>query len=121
MFRFSVHTFDTDTGELGGPRESLRLQPKPARLLAMLLEAGGELVEREQIRATLWPDTTVDFDAGLNTCMRQIRTGLRESGGEAPSLSFCHHSDPDRKMTSRPRSSFRSAFIQNGRVLMRGQ
>ena len=82
MFRFSVHTFDTDTGELGGPRESLRLQPKPARLLAMVLEAGGELVEREQIRATLWPDTTVDFDAGLNTCMRQIRTALRESGGE---------------------------------------
>lgn len=82
MFRFSNHTFDPDTGELDGPRESLRLQPKPARLLAMLLDAGGELVEREEIRAALWPDTNVDFDAGLNTCMRQIRTAVRETGGD---------------------------------------
>lgn len=80
MFRFDNHTFDPDTGELDGPRESLRLPPKPARLLTMLLEAGGELVERDDIRAALWPDTTVDFDAGLNTCVRQIRTALRETG-----------------------------------------
>jgi DNA-binding winged helix-turn-helix (wHTH) protein/TolB-like protein len=83
VFRFDNHTFDPDTGELDGPRESLRLQPKPARLLAMLLEAGGELVERDNIRQTLWPDTTVDFDAGLNTCMRQIRTAIKETGGDA--------------------------------------
>jgi len=83
LFRFNNHTFDPDTGELDGPRESLRLQPKPARLLAMLLEAAGELVERDAIRDALWPDTTVDFDAGLNTCMRQIRTAIKETGGEA--------------------------------------
>ena len=83
MFRFLDHTFDPDTGELDGPRESLRLPPKPGRLLAMLLEAGGELVERDAIRDALWPDTTVDFEAGLNTCVRQIRTALRETGGEA--------------------------------------
>lgn len=82
MFRFNNHTFDPDTGELDGPRESLRLQPKPARLLAMLLAAAGELVERDTIRAALWPDTTVDFDAGLNTCMRQIRTALKETGAD---------------------------------------
>jgi DNA-binding winged helix-turn-helix (wHTH) protein/TolB-like protein len=81
VYRFDSHTFDPDTGELDGPRESLRLQPKPARLLAMLLEAEGELVERDAIRAALWPDTTVDFDAGLNTCVRQIRTALDATGG----------------------------------------
>lgn len=81
MFRFDNHSFDPETGELDGPRESLRLPPKPARLLTMLLEAGGELVERDDIRAALWPDTMVDFDAGLNTCVRQIRTALRETGG----------------------------------------
>jgi len=83
LLRFGDHTFDPDTGELDGPRESVRLQPKPARLLAMLLAAGGDLVEREQIRAALWPDTTVDFDAGLNTCVRQIRTALQQTGGSA--------------------------------------
>jgi DNA-binding winged helix-turn-helix (wHTH) protein/TolB-like protein len=82
LFRFASHTFDPDTGELDGPRESLRLQPKPARLLALLLAAGGDLVERDEIREALWPDTNVDFDAGLNTCVRQIRTALRETGGD---------------------------------------
>lgn len=82
MFCFGNHTFDPDTGELDGPREAMRLQPKPARLLAMLLEAGGELVERDSIRAALWPDTNVDFEAGLNTCVRQIRTALRDSGDD---------------------------------------
>ncbi|MGD8329996.1 MAG: winged helix-turn-helix domain-containing protein [Acidobacteriota bacterium] len=83
MFRFNNHTFDPETGELDGPRESLRLQPKPARLLTMLLEAAGELVERGAIRDALWPDTTVDFDAGLHTCMGQIRTAIKETGGDA--------------------------------------
>lgn len=82
MFQFDHHTYDPATGEVEGPRGSARLQPKPARLLAMLLEARGSLVEREAIRTALWPDTNVDFDAGLNTCVRQIRTALGDTGGE---------------------------------------
>ena len=80
-FRFDEHSFDPDTGELSGPGGSHRLQPKPAQLLAMLLGAGGTLVERDAIRAELWPDTNVDFDSGLNTCTRQIRAAFGESGG----------------------------------------
>ncbi len=82
MFRFADRTFDPDTGELHGAGTSTRLAPKPARLLAMLLDAEGELVEREQIRAQLWPDTNVDFDAGLHTCIRQIRTAVRQTGDD---------------------------------------
>jgi len=81
IFRFDKHSFDPDTGELSGPNGSHRLQPKPARLLAMLLGAGGNLVERDTIRAELWPDTNVDFDSGLNTCTRQIRAAFSGSGG----------------------------------------
>ena len=81
MFHFAEHHFDPGTGEVEGPRGSTRLQPKPARLLAMLLEADGGLVERDD--AALWPDTNVDFDAGLNTCVRQIRAALSDTGGAA--------------------------------------
>ncbi len=81
IFRFDEHSFDPDTGELSGPSASHRLQPKPAQLLAMLLRAGGNLVERDTIRDELWPDTNVDFDSGLNTCTRQIRAAFSESGG----------------------------------------
>jgi len=82
LFRFHDHSFDPDTGELDGPRGSVRLQPKPARLLAMLLAGGGDLVDRDSIRDALWPDTNVDFDANLNTCVKQIRTALRETGDD---------------------------------------
>ncbi len=81
IFRFDNHSFDPDTGELSGPSGSHRLQPKPAQLLAMLLGAGGNLVDRDAIRKELWPDTNVDFDSGLNTCTRQIRAAFGESGG----------------------------------------
>ncbi len=81
IFRFDNHSFDPDTGELSGPGGSHRLQPKPAQLLAMLLDAGGNLVERDMIREELWPDTNVDFDSGLNTCTRQIRAAFGASGG----------------------------------------
>ncbi len=34
-------------------------------------------VRREDIQKELWPDDTfVDFDTGINSCVRQIRTAL---------------------------------------------
>ena len=39
----------------------------------------GELVTREEIREAIWgKETNVDFDQGLNVCIRQIRTALSD-------------------------------------------
>jgi DNA-binding winged helix-turn-helix (wHTH) protein/TolB-like protein len=80
--RFDGFRFDPETGELAGPGGSSRLQPKPAAMLALLLARPGELVTREELRRELWPETTVDFDQSLNTCVRQIRVALGEEAGE---------------------------------------
>jgi predicted MFS family arabinose efflux permease len=37
------------------------------------------VVTREELRAALWPEGThVDFDRGINFCMSQVRTALRD-------------------------------------------
>jgi TolB-like protein len=48
----------------------------------MLASRPGELVRREELCRAIWGDeTVVDFERGLNTCMRQIRTALGEEAG----------------------------------------
>ncbi|HWB81168.1 MAG TPA: winged helix-turn-helix domain-containing protein, partial [Nannocystaceae bacterium] len=69
-------TFVRDTGELRGASATTRLAPQPAALLALLVDHAGEIVSRDTIKQVLWPDTAVDFEAGLHQCIRQIRVAL---------------------------------------------
>jgi DNA-binding winged helix-turn-helix (wHTH) protein/TolB-like protein len=55
------------------------LQPQPARVLELLARRSGEVVSREEIRETVWGESFVDFDAGLNFCIKQIRRALGDS------------------------------------------
>jgi TolB-like protein/DNA-binding winged helix-turn-helix (wHTH) protein/Tfp pilus assembly protein PilF len=53
------------------------LQPQPAKVLSLLVDRAGELVTRDEIRETVWgTDTFVDFDRGLNFCIKQVRSAL---------------------------------------------
>jgi serine/threonine-protein kinase len=46
----------------------------------MLLERPGEVVTREQLNARLWPNgTIVEFDHGINSCIRRLRAALNDS------------------------------------------
>jgi TolB-like protein len=45
----------------------------------LLLEKPGELVTREELQRRLWPQTTVDFDHGLNKAVSKIREALGDS------------------------------------------
>ena len=80
-YRFGEFEFDARSQELrrrdGGDVQ--RLAPQPAQLLQLLAERGGAVVTREEIRARLWPDTHVDFDASLHFCVRQVRAALGDS------------------------------------------
>src|SRR5262249_25446263 len=56
-----------------------RIQLQPARVLALLLNHQGTLVTRDQIRNAIWgSDRFVDFEQGLNFCIRQIRITLND-------------------------------------------
>ena len=77
--RFGVFEANLQTGELSKQGRRLRLQEQPFQLLALLLERPGALVTREQLRSRLWPQTTVDFDHGVNKAISKLRDALGDS------------------------------------------
>jgi DNA-binding winged helix-turn-helix (wHTH) protein/TolB-like protein len=68
-----------DSRELFKDGTPVKLQPQPARVLAILASRPGEVVEREEIRTLVWGDSFLDFDANLNFCIKQIRQALGDS------------------------------------------
>lgn len=71
--------FEADLAEERLLRNGLqvRLQDQPLKLLLLLLERPGEIVNREEMRTRLWPtDSFGDFDNGLNVAVRKVRSAL---------------------------------------------
>jgi DNA-binding winged helix-turn-helix (wHTH) protein/TolB-like protein len=78
--RFGLFEFDPETGALNREGSPVRLQPQPARVLAMLARHAGDIVSRDALRQEIWSDGTfVDFERGLNFCVAQIRSALGDS------------------------------------------
>jgi TolB-like protein/DNA-binding winged helix-turn-helix (wHTH) protein/Flp pilus assembly protein TadD len=79
-FRFGVFEIDLRAGELRKRGTRIRLQSQPLMLLLALLKQPGEIVTRDELRRTLWPeDTFVDFDHSLGTAVNKIREVLGDS------------------------------------------
>jgi DNA-binding winged helix-turn-helix (wHTH) protein/Flp pilus assembly protein TadD len=57
----------------------VKLQLRPARVLALLALRAGAVVSREEIRHEVWGKEHVDFDLALNYGIRQIRRALGDS------------------------------------------
>jgi len=79
LLRFGAFEADVQTGELRKQGRRIRLQEQPFQLLVMLLEMPGQVVTRDELRSKLWPQTTVDFDHGLNKAISKIREALGDS------------------------------------------
>lgn len=83
-YRFGGLEFSPTSGELRNVETGFivtRLQPQVAALLTALLERPGNVISRAELQARLWPDTTVDYDEGLNFCVRQLRLALGDEAG----------------------------------------
>jgi DNA-binding winged helix-turn-helix (wHTH) protein len=79
-FRFGIFEVDTATGELRRKGILVRTGAQPLQVLNLLIERAPEVVSREEICRTLWPDGTyVDFDHGVNSAINRIREALGDS------------------------------------------
>src|SRR5437868_7149125 len=79
VLRFGVFELDSATGEVRKNGLLLKLHPQPAKVLILLASRANQLVSREEIREALWEKGTfVDFEQGLNSCIRQIRGVLAD-------------------------------------------
>src|SRR5215471_4243130 len=83
ILRFDVFELDSAAGELRRHGDRIKLPPQPLRVLELLVRHGGEVVTRSDIRDRIWSDSFVDFEQGLNFCIRQIREALGDDA-EAP-------------------------------------
>jgi Tol biopolymer transport system component/DNA-binding winged helix-turn-helix (wHTH) protein len=78
--RFGVFEANLASAELRKNGQRIKVQEQPFQVLTILLENPGEVVTREQFRASLWPaDTFVDFDHGLNAAIKRLRDALGDS------------------------------------------
>ena len=84
LIRFGVFEVDTHSGELRKAGMRVRLQGQPLQVLVILLERGGEVVTREEVRSRIWPSQSFgDTDHALNKAIARIREALDDSA-EAP-------------------------------------
>jgi cholera toxin transcriptional activator len=80
LYRFGSFEVDAASGELRRQGIRIRLHAQPFQLLLMLLERPGELLSREDIARTLWPEGTfVDYEHGVNSAMNRLREALGDT------------------------------------------
>ena len=73
VYRFAGFELDAASSELRQDGGVVKLSPQPCRVLSAR-PARRRIVSRNDIREQVWSgDTFVDFDRGLNFCIRQIR------------------------------------------------
>src|SRR5271163_2872533 len=88
---FDGFELDASSGELRMGDTRLTLQPQPFKVLALLVARSGRIVTREEIRRQLWSTGTfVDFEGGLNFCIRQIRKTLGENARKPRYIETIH-------------------------------
>lgn len=82
VIRFAPFALDVRTAELRKHGVKVRLPQQSFQVLVMLLDRPGEVVLREQIRDSLWPDgTIVEFDHSINAALKNLRSALGDSAG----------------------------------------
>jgi len=76
--RWSFAGFEIDTAQstLTKSGEQIKIGQNAFRALALLVSSRGELVARDALQKEIWGDRHVDFEHGLNVCIRQIRAAL---------------------------------------------
>ncbi|MCU1313280.1 MAG: Adenylate cyclase, partial [Acidobacteriaceae bacterium] len=82
--RFGIFELEPRTGELRKAGRLVRLRPQAFSVLAILASHGGQLVTREDLQEQVWgSNAPVDFEHGLNLCIREIRAALNDDA-ESP-------------------------------------
>src|SRR5678815_4441209 len=81
IVRFGPFEVDRDSGELRARGLPIRLREQPIRVLLALLDSGGRIVTREELRHRLWPNGVfVEFDRAINKAVCELRHALDRPG-----------------------------------------
>jgi DNA-binding winged helix-turn-helix (wHTH) protein/TolB-like protein len=77
--RFGPFVLDRRNEELLRDGRRVPLQPQAMKVLLLLVARAGDIVTRKELQEAVWPEGTfVDFEQGLNWCIRRIRELLED-------------------------------------------
>jgi len=77
IMKFAEFELALKSGELRRNGHVIRLQPQPFKVLVFLASHAGQTVTRQELQQAVWEaETFVDFEHGLNFCIKQIRNAL---------------------------------------------
>jgi DNA-binding winged helix-turn-helix (wHTH) protein len=83
--------FRMDSGELLRGDEVVRVPPQPSRVLDLLARRSGQVVSRGELCRSIWEDgTCVDFEEGLNYCIKQLRRALDDDAASPRYIETVH-------------------------------
>src|SRR5438034_1579689 len=89
QLRFPPFRLDRDDACLWRGTKAVRLTPKAFAVLQCLAERHGQLVTKDFLLESLWPETVVG-DAVLKVCVREIRKALGDRVGAPRFVATVH-------------------------------
>ena len=81
IYEFGAFRLDTEKHRLLRDGEIVSLTPKALETLRVLVERRDQIVERDELMKTIWPDVAVE-DGNLSVAVSTIRKALNEDKGE---------------------------------------
>ena len=88
---FGRYRFELQTARLCADEREIKLTPKAAAVLAMLVARAGEPVTKKELFATVWSRRVVSDDA-LTTCIQELRKALGDDAKEPRYIRTRHRS-----------------------------
>jgi DNA-binding winged helix-turn-helix (wHTH) protein/tetratricopeptide (TPR) repeat protein len=82
VLSFGEFTLDTRRQELRRNGELVALNAQPLKVLWFLVSHADEVVTREALQRHVWGDVLVEYDQGINACIRQVRAALDDDADE---------------------------------------
>lgn len=89
IYAFDDFTIDTDRFHLAGPDGPIEAEPQALEFLIHMIRNRGQLVTKEMLHNTFWPDRVVS-DAALSTLVRNARRLVGDSGEEQRIIATRH-------------------------------
>src|SRR3954471_17285086 len=86
---FGVYRFNLQTGRLWSSKDEVRLTPKAAAVLKVLVENAGAPVSKVELFASVWKDTAVTDDA-LTSCIQELRKALADDAKQPRFIETRH-------------------------------
>jgi adenylate cyclase len=88
-FRFEGFSFDLESGLLRQGRTEVKITPKAAAVLGVLLRNAGSPVSKDQLFSSVWRETAVSDDA-LTSCIQELRKAFGDDARQPRFIETRH-------------------------------